>query len=487
MLVRLSYQCDICGRWGQDPALSGYCVCGFSAWTNYEPLAASRPPAPPPPAPLPPAPPPPAPSPATLPRASPPAAAPVPLPPSFALRALTSSTDVAPRAPRSTAPSRNDALLDDFVSGADAPDIIVDDFGPQSRLNELLGGIKRGALLLIAGAAGAGKSTAAAELAVAAVEHWSSPEAGELRQRWCHIFWLDSDQGDHSLIKLLFSTVGPQAEAIFASRVKLLDPQRTYTWESALARVPDNARIVVVDSLEHWGGTDKERLGVLTQLRGHPAWLKIVLAGANASGKVSGMGALERRDDATIYAKADGDGAVQVYRLRFTKRRWRPCASYLARCAPAAEDDEADDDEADDEADDDEADDEADDDEADDDPPEEAHRPIPARLTPAPRAAPVGASPPSAVPPVALAPGGSLLGPRLPAPDLPDFSPSFLTQAARWEPSQMTRYLAQCRARPVPRDTLAWWMRGVQEARQRLEVEARRADKPEPTDEDALY
>jgi hypothetical protein len=67
---------------------------------------------------------------------------------------------------------------------------------------------------------------------------------------------------------------------------------------------------------------------VLDQLRGHPAWVKIVIAGTNKLGGVSGVSALERADDATIYAERTPDAR---YTLRFTKRRWQPCATAVAR------------------------------------------------------------------------------------------------------------------------------------------------------------
>jgi hypothetical protein len=71
----------------------------------------------------------------------------------------------------------------------------------------------------------------------------------------------------------------------------------------------------------------------LDKLRAHPAWLKLVISGTNKLGGVSGAGALERADDATIIAERTADAR---YTLRFTKRRWQPCASAKARGAGQA-------------------------------------------------------------------------------------------------------------------------------------------------------
>ena len=408
-MMRLSYQCDVCGRWGQDPRLSGYCVCGASAWTNHEP---------PPPR-----------------RAAPPAqgvgsaaAAPQPILAEWASEARGTPHSTMTSAPR---PGAQDD--DGVISGADASDAIVDDFG-WSRLNDALGGIMRGAVILMVGGAGAGKSTAAAELAAAAADHWSSPEAGEDRNLGVRIYWWDADQRDTALIRRCFQTA--RVEPIFESRVRMLKTDRMWTWEDAFSRVPDNARVLVVDSLERWGGPSwRKQLDVLLQIRAHPAWLKIVLSGSNKEGDVAGIGELERADDATVFARAEGEGGERQYVLTYTKKRWSACASVEARVAGRA------------------------------------------GRCPAPSAAPAKASPALESP---SSPTFSAPPPRAPAPALPDFSPAFLARAARWETWEIERYRGQCRAKPVPPDMLAWWNRAVEQARARLDEGSESAD---PQDE----
>jgi len=415
-LVRLTYQCCICGSYGQDPVLSGYCKCGANAWINHARLPPRPPPAHPQPAAVAPA------------GAAPIASLGPPSPPPASL----------PVYHRPAAPPANDEL----ISGAQAPAPIVDDF-VGSRINDLLGGIRRPSVVLIAGAAGAGKSTAAAELAAAAAHHWSVPEAGDLRDRCSWIYWLDSDQGDPSLIRHCFHTAG--AEAIFQNRVRLLPAGRVWSWEEALAKVPEKARVLVVDSLERWGKSNREQLDVIVQSREHPAWLKIVLAGTNKEGGITGLAEIERADDATVYARAVGEGAQREHTLTFTKTRWSPCASAEARRRalappPPAEPDAA------------------------------APLPLPvARMV----RAPLEESSLAPTPPRALnvaARGG----------EFPDFSEEFLAQAARWSVREIERYRAQLRARPVPPETIKGWDRAVEDERARQTAETDKPDDDEP-------
>jgi hypothetical protein len=91
-----------------------------------------------------------------------------------------------PRAPAAATHPRQRSRGDGFVDGSRVSPIIVDDI-QSARINDLLGGIKHGALVLIVGAADAGKSTATAELAGKAAEHWARPEAGGLGRGWIGI------------------------------------------------------------------------------------------------------------------------------------------------------------------------------------------------------------------------------------------------------------------------------------------------------------
>ena len=218
------------------------------------------------------------------------------------------------------------APLASYVAAAHAPSSVVVDY-EGARLNELLGGIKKGALLLVVGAAGAGKSTTSAELSAIAARYWSQPERGAAQQPDCKIYWLDSAQLDASLVRECFQVA--DVVGAFVHRVRLLPERREpFSFDEALRMLPEDARVLVVDSLEKWGRNDTERLAILDKLRAHPAWLKIVISGTNKQGGVSGGGRLERANDAIIFAERTADAR---YTLRFTKRRWRACASASAR------------------------------------------------------------------------------------------------------------------------------------------------------------
>jgi energy-coupling factor transporter ATP-binding protein EcfA2 len=315
-----------------------------------------------------------------------------------------------PHAPAAATPPRPRG--DGFVDGSRVSPIIVDDI-QGARINDLLGGIKRGALVLIVGAAGAGKSTATAELAGKAAEHWARPEAGRLRVPNCPVYWLDADQRDPSLIRECWINGGVDHVFTQPGRIRRLeDRPQPYRFEEALALVPPTARVVVFDSLETWAPNDPKRHDVLIALRAHPAWLKVMIGGANNRGTVSGVGALERADDVTVYAERTEDGR---HELRFTKRRWQLCERERARGAGKI----------------------------------------------MPRPTPTSPLPPATVAPIPAA-----------APS-PDFSREFIALAAGWGGPRGVRelkgYKATLRAQQVPRDSIEGWLAAVREARGELE------------------
>jgi AAA domain len=351
--VDLTLQCMACKGMGREVIYAGRCACGARNWIE------TAPPAPRTPSPL-------------------------------AARDLTERS--VPRGP-----SQRD---EGFVDGTGVAPMIVDDF-KGARLNEVLGGIKRGALLLLVGAAGAGKSTATAELAAAAAEHWSGPGAGREQRPRCPIHWLDADQRDPVLVRQCFITAG--VERAFPGRIRLLPERKEpYAFEEALRRTPDDARVLVIDSLESWGKNDTVRLAQMIALRAHGAWLKVVIGGTNKLGGVSGVEAIARADDATLYAERTEEGE---HTLRFTKRRWQPCAAARERGA--------------------------------------------------------GTPAKPAVKTLISASGG--LATSAPAPIQPDFSPEFLAIAASWGVRETEAYRAQLRAGSVHRDSIEGWNRAVEE------------------------
>ena len=72
-----------------------------------------------------------------------------------------------------------------------------------SELARVLGGVRAQGTILLAGEAGAGKSTVAAELAAAVAEAHRG-----------HAYWLDRDQQTHDLIADLFTCVDASMDRV---------------------------------------------------------------------------------------------------------------------------------------------------------------------------------------------------------------------------------------------------------------------------------
>jgi predicted ATP-dependent serine protease len=176
-----------------------------------------------------------------------------------------------------------------------------------SELARVLHGIREGGTIILAGEAGAGKSTIAAELAAAVAEARDGLS-----------YWLDRDQQAHDLIAALFSRVDAPMDSIVL--VEERDPSELdyepLTWGNALEQVPDDAACIVIDSLETWASTYSEQAALTRAVAAHDATVKLVLAGTNAAGDVEGIARLRRVGDAVIVLDA------QTWFVR--KCRWLP-------------------------------------------------------------------------------------------------------------------------------------------------------------------
>jgi hypothetical protein len=207
---------------------------------------------------------------------------------------------------------------------------VVDDL-KGGRINDLLGGIMRGAIVLLVGAAATGKSTAAAEQAAQAARQWADEDGAGLAR--CPIYWLSRDTAD--VVRERFANDG--SGDVFDLCVRVFH---------AIANVPLDARTVVIDDLERWGRFD-DQVAIMSSLRRHGAWLKIVVRGVGAKGDRADFAdyiEIERAADATVvteHIERAVDATVVTerkgteYTLRFTNRRWTPCASWVARHVPA--------------------------------------------------------------------------------------------------------------------------------------------------------
>ena len=152
-----------------------------------------------------------------------------------------------------------------------------------------------GSTILLAGEAGVGKSTVAAELAAAVAE-----------ARRGLSYWLDRDQQAHDLIAALFSrTASPIDRVVLVEECDPKDPDyEPLTWATALKQVPADAACLVVDSLETWANTYAEQFDFARAVYIHRASVKIVLAGTNAAGDVEGLARLHRVGEALVVLEA---------------------------------------------------------------------------------------------------------------------------------------------------------------------------------------
>lgn len=164
-----------------------------------------------------------------------------------------------------------------------------------SELARVLRGIREGGTVILAGEAGAGKSTVAAELAAAVAEAHDGLS-----------YWLDRDQQAHDLIAALFSRSQAPIDRVVLLEER--DPDEPgyepLTWATALAQVPGDAACVVIDSLETWASTYAEQAAFARAVSGHDALVKLVLAGTNAAGDVEGVARLRRVGDAVVVLDA---------------------------------------------------------------------------------------------------------------------------------------------------------------------------------------
>ena len=176
-----------------------------------------------------------------------------------------------------------------------------------SELARILGGVRKGGTVLLAGEAGAGKSTVAAELAAAVAE-----ERGGLS------YWLDRDQQAHDLIATLFTRVNASMDRVVLveERDPGEDDHEPLDWRGALTHVPGEAACVVRDSLETWAGSYGEQAELARAVSAHGAAVKLILCGTNAAGDVEGL-ARPRRAGASVLV-LDAEGCL------VKKFRWLP-------------------------------------------------------------------------------------------------------------------------------------------------------------------
>ena len=181
----------------------------------------------------------------------------------------------------------------------DADELVVTEY--PAILSKVVGGFAHGKIHAILGSAGAGKSTLAAQAASVIAERHGAP-----------LWWLDGDQNSMGLVLRSFALARSHPHNL---RVPRAEDDADLPWERAFALVPQDALVMVVDSLETWAPrSDKARGELLRALRKHGCRFKFVVAAAKADGTLAGDGLLERAWDASIF--------VQKKLIRTGKCRW---------------------------------------------------------------------------------------------------------------------------------------------------------------------
>jgi predicted ATP-dependent serine protease len=191
---------------------------------------------------------------------------------------------VAPEPPPARPPAAQHVPLSQATEN-----MIVDPY--DAELSLLLHGIRRLGTIVLAGKAGAGKSTLAAELAAAVAEEMDGTS-----------YWLDRDQQALDLISAVFTRTGSPTDRVTLVRERDRDDPawEELTWQTALASVPEDAACLVVDSLEAWAEHYAEQSLIARTVLSHGARVKVLIAGANKEGKVEGLARLERACDAVV-------------------------------------------------------------------------------------------------------------------------------------------------------------------------------------------
>ena len=152
-----------------------------------------------------------------------------------------------------------------------------------SELARVLHGIRAGGTILLAGEAGVGKSTVAAELAAAVAE-----------ARRGLSYWLDGDQQSRHHIAALFSrSHAPIDRVVLVEERDPADPDyEPLTGATACKQIPADATCIVIDSLETWANTYAQQAAFARAVSAHRASVKLILAGCGADGvaRLRGVG-----------------------------------------------------------------------------------------------------------------------------------------------------------------------------------------------------
>jgi energy-coupling factor transporter ATP-binding protein EcfA2 len=216
----------------------------------------------------------------------------------------------------------------------DADELVVTEY--PAVLSKVVGGFAHGKIHAVLGSAGAGKSTLAAQAASAIAGRHGAP-----------LWWLDGDQNSMGLVLRSFALARSEPHNLWVPRA---EDGADLTWQRAFELVPQDALVMVVDSLETWAPrSDQARGELLRALRMHGCRFKFVIAAAKADGSVAGAGLLERAWDASIFVEKR---AIRTGKCRWsgesTWERYRERPGGVRLCVRRVDDDDEDEDEDDD-------------------------------------------------------------------------------------------------------------------------------------------
>ena len=216
----------------------------------------------------------------------------------------------------------------------DADELVVTEY--PAVLSMVVGGFAHGKIHAVLGSAGAGKSTLAAQAASAIAGRHGAP-----------LWWLDGDQNSMGLVLRSFALARSEPHNL---RVPQAEEGADLPWQRAFELVPQDALVMVVDSLETWAPrSDQARGELLRALRMHGCRFKFVIAAAKADGSVAGAGLLERAWDASIFVEKK---AIRTGKCRWsgesTWERYRDRPGGVRLCVRRVVDDEDDDEDRDD-------------------------------------------------------------------------------------------------------------------------------------------
>lgn len=181
-------------------------------------------------------------------------------------------------------------------------------------LDDALDGVVLGRVVLVGGLQGAGKSTLCAELA--------SRMAAKLRGL---AYWLDAEMSAPLVAALFARTSSSTGNVRRVPKKPDAASARSIDWRDALAAVPPDAAVVVIDSIQRWAPRASDQTALLDAMAMLTPTV-LAISHANKKGEIAGSNANQHDADAIC--------VVSPSRIVTTKSRWTPTPRVVQRPAP---------------------------------------------------------------------------------------------------------------------------------------------------------